>query len=196
LQTLTAAGLQLKLAASRPEPETKQILTKLRDLLLFEQRRLRSLVTVQRAAMAAAVTGVPLSSFMHQLTDRLQHVWGCVITLTASPRVGAMPAAAVPQLDFILAEAIANAVQHGRASQIDIEVDRDPKHLLLSIRDDGFGLAAGEHASRAAEARTQHGNPLSLRTRVNELDGSVALSDVGDGTVLKIRLPIGRGQTR
>jgi len=80
---------------------------------------------------------------------------------------------------FVVAEAMANAAKHAKATQITVRIARDADRLVVEVTDDGRGGAdlAGSGL-------------VGLRRRVEALDGTLAVtSPSGGGTVLRAELP-------
>ena len=82
-------------------------------------------------------------------------------------------------------EGLRNALQHARASKVDVILDDDGEQLMLTVRDDGVGL----DRAGSVESLDCHGLRL-LRERARALGGSVTLAGVdGGGAALTIVLP-------
>src|SRR6266699_2070588 len=90
------------------------------------------------------------------------------------------------QLDFILAEAIANAVRHGRASRVDVRVKKSAEYMQLWIRDNGHGVEERNGVYGEAELAAENWGPSSLRSRIAELNGSLVLSSSPEGVELRV----------
>lgn len=99
-----------------------------------------------------------------------------------------LPAQAVVPIALIVAEAVANAIEHGFADRatgdVVIRTARDDGgRLELLVMDDGGGLPPGFDLAQA--------NSLGLRLAqmlARQLDGSFALEDNGAGTTVRLRL--------
>jgi len=82
-------------------------------------------------------------------------------------------------------EGLRNTLHHASASAVDVILDDDGEQLMLTVRDDGAGLAEPP----APESLRCHGLRL-LRERARALGGSVTLAGVdGGGTALIMILP-------
>lgn len=82
-------------------------------------------------------------------------------------------------------EGLRNALEHAKATAVEVILDDDGEQLMLTVRDNGVGLA------RPAPAESLHCHGLRLlRERARALGGSVALGRVdGGGTALTMILP-------
>lgn len=86
-------------------------------------------------------------------------------------------------------EGLQNALQHGRAATIDVILDDDGEQLMMTVRDDGVGLAQ----PAAPESLRCHGLRL-LRERARALGGDVTLAATdGGGAALTMILPRNQG---
>ncbi len=84
----------------------------------------------------------------------------------------------------VVQEALHNIVQHARAHEVNIELRQADEALHLAIRDDGVGFDP---------KRDKGMGLLGMQERVSHLEGSFQLeSRPGQGTVLNVRLPLGR----
>jgi signal transduction histidine kinase len=186
LQTLTAAGLQLKAATDRcQELEGVRLLVDVRELLLEEQRRIRTYVESQGDTI-----NFRLASEARLIVDTLERLWRCEIKLAVTPTGAHVTQRVARHLDFVLRETVANAAKHGHASSVDIAIDKLPTHLLLRISDDGQGLDGVSGYFDHAELTAHNVGPVSVRNRITEAGGSFALASSTAGVKLEITLPL------
>jgi signal transduction histidine kinase len=88
------------------------------------------------------------------------------------------------------AEALTNAVKHGRARHVVVfaDVDEASGGLFLSIKDDGAGFDPANVAEGVGLAR-------SIRGRVEAAGGTVGIAaEAGEGAEVRVRLPPARGR--
>jgi signal transduction histidine kinase len=82
-------------------------------------------------------------------------------------------------------EAVANAVKHGRAHQVNIELEYAPNFVCLSVADDGTGFLASQ-----AEP-TGHFGLLDMRERAQSMGSQLVVeSKPGRGTRVSVRVSI------
>jgi two-component system, NarL family, sensor histidine kinase UhpB len=90
-------------------------------------------------------------------------------------------------LHWAAQEAIANAVRHAQASEIKIQLARDPANgLMLMIRDNGRGLAESFHYGFGL---------LGMTECVRQVGGSLSVSNVRPGALAAITVPSQKQQT-
>jgi signal transduction histidine kinase len=90
----------------------------------------------------------------------------------------------------IAQEAMTNIIKHSRATEADLSVVLSDVELIMTIRDNGIGVAHSR-----VRAAGSHGL-LSMRHRVQALGGTWSLSPGidGRGTAVQVRLPLSRIQ--
>jgi signal transduction histidine kinase len=187
LQSLTAAGLQLKTVSSRSEGKIQQDVENVRKLLITEQKRIRGFV--EGRMLLSSQELFELSADMERELNAIQRQWGCDVVLSVSPKGATVSQDLGHQLKFILAEASANAVRHGQASRIDVAIETIPDRIRLRISDNGHGLEAKTRAYSQNDMSDLNIGPQSLRKRIAELNGSLSLLSSPQGVELHVELP-------
>ena len=85
----------------------------------------------------------------------------------------------------IAQEALNNVAKHAQATQVQLRIEADEKHLTLTVRDNGKGFDPS-----AAEARATRLGMTTMQERVIAAGGSLEIeSALGKGTTLKARVP-------
>lgn len=80
-------------------------------------------------------------------------------------------------------EALTNAVRHGRARRIEVQLTAVDGTIELLVEDDGVGFVAAERSTEGLGLR-------SIDERVRQVGGSTELtSRIGHGTRLRVRVP-------
>jgi signal transduction histidine kinase len=111
------------------------------------------------------------------------HVRGLPATVSvAAPGVGRYPRAVEGAVYFACLEAIQNAIRHGQARQIDVEVTADGATLRFRVCDDGAGFDPGQVVTGTGLA--------NINDRVSALGGrNVVESATGQGTRIVGEIP-------
>jgi signal transduction histidine kinase len=190
LQTLTGAALQLSSVGSRSGQDVKHNLARVRELLLGEQQRIRAFVEEHRPSLR--LQHLNLHDAIKREIERIQHRWDCNVLLSVTPQDATAHLELTRQIELLLAEAAANAVQHGNASQINITVDWAPNNVRLCIADNGRGLSNITGTYSQDQIATGVIGPQSISKRIIELGGTLSLSTSCKGLELCIELPCNR----
>ncbi|GCD91739.1 sensor histidine kinase [Nocardioides sp. LS1] len=123
---------------------------------------------------------VGLVGALEQLASSFQQRTGCPVEVQGDvPRP--LPAAVEVAAFRIGAEALTNVARHARATHTRLEVGLDGPDLVLRVVDDGCGGVADRPGGNGLD---------SMRTRAEEVGGSLTLSSAPGGTSLTARLPV------
>ncbi|MEU5430017.1 DUF5931 domain-containing protein [Streptomyces olivoreticuli] len=129
----------------------------------------------------------------------------CDVGALLAPRAGAavsfagpgtpvlLEAAAAAELAAAVGAALDNVRKHaGDGARAWILLEDEPDAVIVTVRDDGPGIAEGRLA--AAEREGRMGVALSIRGRLRDLGGSAELLSVpGQGTEVELKVPRGSG---
>jgi signal transduction histidine kinase len=190
LQSLTAAGLQIKLLADTESEQTRSRLETVRQLLVAEQRRILDFMR-RTSARPERATEVPILGSLQEVLSEAAKQWDCATPLTVEPAEATAPPTVMVHLSLMLAEAVANAVRHGNAANVRISVTKSPQRITVQIRDDGRGFKGGGTFSMDDEQlRSASTGPFSLRERISELGGLLSVDSSPAGVELTIQLPV------
>jgi signal transduction histidine kinase len=86
-------------------------------------------------------------------------------------------------------EAVANAVKHGRAKQVSIELRYEPASVCLTVSDNGTGFTAGQASP------TGHFGILDMRERAQSMGSQLKIeSEPGHGTRIAVEVGVNSGQ--
>jgi len=85
-------------------------------------------------------------------------------------RLARLPANAALAVFRVAQEALANVARHAQAARADVRLDCAPRHLVLTIVDDGIGMPRG--AARAAARRQRYGL-AGMRERCTAFGGTL-----------------------
>lgn len=90
----------------------------------------------------------------------------------------------------IIQEAVTNIIKHAKAKNVDILIYEEDDNLQLMISDDGIGI----NQSKVAEKKSKLGL-LSIRRRVQYLNGETKINSDSKGTEIMISIPISLSYT-
>lgn len=84
----------------------------------------------------------------------------------------------------LVQEAIANAIRHGKAAEIDVIVEWQQQHVTLVVKDNGSGFDE-------SLVKNQSFGLIGMRERIDLIKGEFIInSSLGNGTVLMFKIPL------
>jgi signal transduction histidine kinase len=181
LQELTAARLQLAGLSAASAHEARPTIDHAASMIAGQQRRIREFVVGVNPRPDRPT--VPIAEAIQPVLAELASLWQCSITGHFQPERAVLTTARLPQIRLILAEAVANAIKHGKATKIDVTFELDAG-LWIEVRDNG-----SMETESAGMPSTGQIAPFSLRQRVRDMGGGCNLTVGSDGGTLVIALP-------
>ena len=185
LQSLGALRLTLSSAArAKPVEQLPGTIAEATGQLESMIADLRSLIADLRPA---ALDELGLQAALDALAERTAGGGVAVdVHIDLAHEQGRAAGRHTPELEIaayrIVQEALTNAVKHGHARRIAVEVQEDEAAIELSVRDDGEGFDPGAKAGG-------FGLP-GMQERVELLEGSLSIDSApGRGTVVRATLP-------
>jgi signal transduction histidine kinase len=180
---LSAAAMKLEaageLVGSDPE-RARAMLTRAGDALRASVTDVRRIVDDLRPP---SLDGLGLTGALAEKLEQFEGA-GVRLDLRVDPSVDALPGlpAAVEVAAYrIAAEAVTNAVRHGRPGSVVVSLSLEDRHLAVEVCDDGSGLAEQADAGIGLE---------SMHERAAELGGTCTLASDASGTRVTARLPL------
>lgn len=191
LQSLAVMSIKLELLRRADPPGgagSLQILDDLTDLVMAEQKELRLFVD-EVTGESTLVTGPgPLGERIGTLLDRVGRVWGVKVE-SSIDIAGVLDAATERAVLRVLQEGAVNAIRHGRAAKLWIDVHMDADCVILEISDDGVGFPFKGDFDHETLIERRIG-PVSLKSRLRRLGGRISIKSSEKGSQILIRLPI------
>lgn len=182
VQFLAGAAFRVEamMRGSRSGEQVEADLRELKRLLIEEQGEIRGFVSALRRDRELELTEA--IDEIRSLVGRLGEQWSVECHVEARDAHASVPIRLQLDLQQLLREAIANAVRHGGATRIDIDLGVADGELQLQVRDNGSGFAPA-NGGAAVE-------PWSLKERVERANGSLALRSKPGQTSVIISLPL------
>ena len=166
--------------AARGGADVDKDLSDLKGLLVEEQRDLRGFVTALRRDRELKLE--ESLDELRALAARLGLQWSVKCNVKSNGKQAPIPIRLQLDLEQLLREAVANAVRHGGASKVDVNLAVDGDQLHFDVSDNGSGFAAVNGDSLV--------EPWSLRERVDRANGSLLLVSRKGRTDISISLPL------
>jgi two-component system CheB/CheR fusion protein len=105
---------------------------------------IRQAKALSRGLSPVGVEANGLMSALQELALNIRDIFRANVSFHARCPVLISDNAAATHLFRIAQEAISNAVKHGKALNVELEIDQKPNEILLSIKDDGAGFSPGQ----------------------------------------------------
>ncbi|MEI6448341.1 MAG: sensor histidine kinase [Actinomycetes bacterium] len=187
-QSLAAALLNLDIAEKTMAPDSASFeqVAAARDILHHCLGQLRLLVYDLRPSM---LDDFGLAPAVHWYVDTHLQAAGLRVVTDIDSVEGRLPPALETAVYRIAQESLSNVVRHAHATRAILHINTTPEHVSLSVSDNGIGFDPAALA-RASDGRSGVGL-LSIRERVEALDGSVTVYSVLDrGTQVQVLIPL------
>lgn len=192
LQSLAGVGLRLEAVRRLLEEGGAgpvERLEELQRLIAIEQRDLRFFIQeLKPRPVDSSGEPTPLGLQVAELVQRLELEWGLKVELAMDSLAEEIPAGLAREIYHLVREALVNAVRHGEASLVRVDLAAADGRIAIRVADNGRGFPfAGRFSHSDLVARDL--GPRSLRERVAALNGTVALDSSSSGARLEIHLP-------
>ncbi|MDE3172093.1 MAG: PAS domain-containing protein [Gemmatimonadota bacterium] len=192
LQTLTGATLQIAVARRLVHDDpggAERVLSELGKSVAAEQQEMRLYVDEVKGGPSPAWADESLAApeRIAALLDRVGAIWGVATHFHASLGDD-LPAEAVRRLLRIVQEATVNSARHGAARSVSVTAAVERGEIAIRVADDGRGfpfLGRYEHQALAE----QRLGPLSLKHRVEEAGGRIAIDSTPAGATVWVWIP-------
>lgn len=195
LQMLTAASLQLEVArrlvATDPEA-AQEVIRRLDEGMRAEQREMRLFVDEMRLEEPIWAQGrLPLEQRVDDMLHRISAIWGVVTSLDCDV-VHAFDAEFERQVLRVIQEAVVNAARHGGAARVSVGMRGEGQAVVIELEDDGHGFPfKGDFTDQ--ELKDQRLGPVSLKRRVGQGGGQMAIRSTPSGARIRIDFPVNHG---
>jgi two-component system, NarL family, sensor kinase len=187
LQDLVGIGLHLRrLGHSTGDAPTDEIVADIREILQRAQRDMRTMSYLLHPPMLdeAGLTAA-LASMIRGLSQRMG------IRIDFEPRLDRtrFPRDAEMALYRIVQEALINVHRHAHATKVVVRYGRAEDELVVEVEDDGIGFGSDDSAVSLGVGIN------GMRARLRLLKGTLAISRLDRGTLLRATIPIATGAT-
>jgi signal transduction histidine kinase len=193
LQSLTGIGLRLAavrgLLDENPEAAKASVET-LQELIVREQRDLRFFIKeLKPPPLARSAEESSLAGSVAELVRRTELEWGLRAELRMQGLEGPIPEPLARDVYHVVREALVNAVRHGEASAVRVQITLgEGETLSITVADNGRGFPFEGRYSHADLLRANLG-PRTLLERIASLQGTIAIESSPAGARLDIAIP-------
>ena len=176
---LLLEALQLKLS-QKSQPETAEV-ERIKQLLL------KTMSHAHRVAHDLASVDLQhddLRAALKQLADHAETMFELDCELNSKGKIPPLPQAAVRQLYKIAQEAVTNAIKHGKAKKVDMDLSTNNGDLIMTIRNDGEPFPETLGLKNRMGLRIMH-------YRAHVIGGTVSVRGQGEhGAIVTCSLPL------
>lgn len=189
LQTL--AGLRMQVAVlmketDMPIAKRQERLKGLESIIAAEQACLRELINDSAQPVSERID---LASHLAQRAELLSRQWGIDCSVQAEPAVLPVSPDIALEIEFLVREAVSNAVQHAYASAVKVVAALRDEAVFIAIRSDGATIID----STANGVDVEGVLSRSLTKRVKALNGRAYTDPMERGVLLSLRIPLKAG---
>ena len=141
-------------------------------------------------------TGKPveeLSELISRCGQELAGSYGVLFSLDVVGTVRPLNVEVTDEAFRIVREALFNAFQHSRATNVEAEITYGNSEVKVSVRDNGVGMAA----QLVAAGRPEHWGLKGMRERAQRITSCLDIwSTPGAGTEVELKIPLAVAQSR
>lgn len=190
-QELAGVSLRLDALATRDlDHKGRSLVEASRNLVSRIQTETRDLISDLRDS---AENAGDLAAALTSLVARHAAEGTLSIHFEGPPDLPSLPAPTVHDLRMIARESVHNALKHGRASTVAIQVELDATQLFLRITDNGCGF----DPATATQGRRGHFGCAGIRERARKIGATVTWrSELQRGTTVEVCLPVTPARSR
>ena len=185
-QHLTATSIAANVLSSRLAAAGHADADRARQVVDLVQEGIAITRQIARGLLLSAIEPAELASELEELAKSLSQEHGIACHFTLQGTVAGTDVATASHLFYIAQEAARNAVRHGRCKRLEINVSEGEHDLLMTIVDDGIGMAA-------VPANTPGMGLRIMRHRSELLGGDFAITAIEpNGTCVSCRIPLSK----
>jgi signal transduction histidine kinase len=189
LQSLAAIGVELETIATEldsSQVSSREGLRRLRRQVGHCLREAReSILELRQNSMKPR----DLVDSLQSLAENTTKSKGVMTEFSTTGRPHSSSPDAEMQLLRIAQESVNNAVRHGRATQVRIDLKFERDRIRLTVSDDGRGFVPDDH--EAAPDNGEHLGLLTMRERAARVRGQIdIISSPGRGTTIETSVPM------
>ena len=182
------AGTMFRIGAAQNRLEENDVkgasefLKKATDSLNYTQTQLR---TVLWGLNEESEGPASLVGLFHYASERMAH-WKNIVSIKSSGREPKLARFVSGSLLMVLQEAVGNALTHGFATKVDVNVEFAGNALTMIIHDNGVGFDAGKQFAAG------HYGIQSMHERLAHIGGTLKIESTPEcGTTLTAWVPLG-----
>lgn len=181
-QHLSAAKLHLLLLA---DGSVKEAISFIKQEIEAAMQSVRELM---QGLHPQVLEQYPFALALQKESDRLSRLHQISIRVTAADVE--FNKTIEKHLFRIFQETVHNAIKHGKADEIHVELQVDKHRVCLQVSDNGIGFSPKHKQRKAAQSSASGFGLVSLRERIALLDGRIQVQSAkGQGCIVTVSIP-------
>jgi two-component system sensor histidine kinase DegS len=174
---------------TKPE-QAQKIIHDTQRLLATEQSELRAHINELRPNLNCTTDQFDLDRRIGDLIERIGRQWENISLKINNPaKTPPLTKGLGREIYFIIHESVINAVRHSGATEIVVDLDFTATKVHIMVADNGSGFLFHGRFDHKTLSTLKRG-PVTLRERVTELGGTLAIDSRETGARLDIFLPL------
>lgn len=157
---------------------SRQLADQAATIALHVRETIRQTRDLARGLSPVELDSASLAGAMQELAETSARMFKVSCSFQSKGNLGVMDHTVATHLYRIAQEAVSNAIRHGRARKVVIELGDHGRRIVLSVKDNGIGLPRDAGRSKGMGLRT-------MNYRAGMIGGSLSVHrSVGGGTVV------------
>ncbi len=185
-QMMTAMRMELGSAESFLTASPEQALAHMKSAAGLAEQTLRSVRSLARGLRPSMLDELGVGPALNWLAREFTRHTSIQVHLTADDSLDHLPESYRTCIYRVVQEALTNCARHAHATEVFLDIRRIENTLHMTIQDNGAGFDVRKQVKGIGL--------LGMKERVRELDGEIDIvSSPGEGTRLKVQVPLGTG---
>jgi signal transduction histidine kinase len=153
------------------------------------ERSMSEVRTISHLLHPPLLDEVGLESAIRWYADGFAQRSALKVSLHLDSIINRLPKEVELALFRVLQESLTNVHRHANAKSIEVVLTCSSGHIVLSVIDDGVGIAA-EVLTRFSSGRASGVGLAGMRERLAELDGTLEVERASRGTAVRATIPV------
>jgi signal transduction histidine kinase len=185
-QMMTAMRMELGNAESFLPTSPDQAIAHMKSAAGLAEQTLRSVRSLARGLRPSMLDELGVGPALNWLAREFTRHTSIQVHLTADDSLDHLPESYRTCIYRVVQEALTNSARHSHATEVFLDIKRVDNILNMTIQDNGSGFDINKQVKGIGL--------LGMKERVKELDGELDIvSSPGEGTRLKVQVPLGTG---
>jgi signal transduction histidine kinase len=161
----------------------------LSDTIALTERSMLEVRTISHLLHPPLLDEVGLESAIRWYADGFAQRCALKVSLHLDPIINRLPREVELALFRVLQESLTNVHRHANAKSIEVVLTCSTGHIVLSVIDDGVGIAP-EVLTHFSSGRASGVGLAGMRERLAELDGTLEVERGARGTAVRATIPV------